>query len=391
MFNTKILSRFLAVAMMLSPLLSVAASNESLQQEIDQLKVQNASIIMRLDASMDLLESQTRPLNNTANKTSLHGYAELHYNNIKDKEAQVDFHRFVLEIEHEFNDSIRFFSELELEHSIAGHDQVGEFELEQAFVQIDVDNNSAISVGLILLPIGIINETHEPPAFYGVERNLVEKNIIPASWWEAGVMYSANNATGISYDLAIHSGLAVNGTAGDAKFGDIRSGRQKVAKAGADELAATFRIKYTGIAGLELASSLHYQSDITQSRADAIDDATLIEAHAIWNQGAFTAKALAADWSLNGNNLAKLKSQSGNYIEVSYKLNEKTGVFTRASTFDYQKKGSTSSSYVNNAKQTDLGLNYWVHEDVVFKFDYQLQNNAAGDSDGFNLGLGLRF
>ena len=43
----------------------------------------------------------------------------------------------------------------------------GEVELEQAYVQIDVNDRNRINAGLQLLPIGIINETHEPPTFFG--------------------------------------------------------------------------------------------------------------------------------------------------------------------------------------------------------------------------------
>ena len=122
-----------------------------------------------------------------SNKTHIGGYGELHYNNLEkddgsgDKDA-VDFHRFVLFTSHQFSDSIRFFSELEVEHSIAGDGQVGEVELEQAYIEWDMANNKTAKAGLFLMPIGILNETHEPDTFYGTERNAVEKNIIPATW-----------------------------------------------------------------------------------------------------------------------------------------------------------------------------------------------------------------
>jgi Phosphate-selective porin O and P len=386
-FHPTVLAGCISSVLAFSPAISMA-NTDNLKQEIEALKAQNKTIMERLDASMDLIESKGE----SSSKTTINGYGELHYNNIKGQDAEIDFHRFVLEIGHEFTDSIRFFSEIELEHSIAGEGKAGEFELEQAYIQFDINDSSNVSVGLFLLPIGIINETHEPTSFYGVERNLVEKNVIPATWWEAGVMYSANTDSGFSYDVAIHSGLKVNGTVGNSKFGSIRDGRQKVAKANAEKLAATARIKYTGISGLELATSVQYQSDITQDTTDAIDDATLIEAHAIWNTGNFTVKALVADWSFEGNNLSDVDSQNGAYIETSYKLTEKFGVFARHSEFDYQKKSSAgASTFVNDAAQTDVGFNYWPHEDVVLKFDYQSQNDEAGDSDGINLGLGYQF
>ena len=86
---------------------------------------------------------------------------------------------------------MRFFSEFELEHSLVkdtqeGEEAPGEVELEQAFIEYDFDQRNTARAGVFLLPIGILNETHEPPTFYGVERNTVENVIIPTTWW-AGV------------------------------------------------------------------------------------------------------------------------------------------------------------------------------------------------------------
>ncbi|WP_059758168.1 hypothetical protein [Thiobacillus denitrificans] len=86
-----------------------------------------------------------------------------------------------------FNQPPRFFSELEVEHSIAGEGKKGEIELEQAYVEY-ADHRA--KAGLFLIPVGILNETHETPAFYGVERNPVEKDIIPATWWAGGAALS---------------------------------------------------------------------------------------------------------------------------------------------------------------------------------------------------------
>ena len=158
-----------------------------------------------------------------------------------------------------------------------------------------------------------MNETHEPPAFYGVERNPVEKNIIPATWWEGGVMYSATRDSGLSYDIALTSGL--NG--GD----NIRGGRQKVAEAVAHHLATTARVKYTGIAGVELAGTIQLQNDLTQNKSDTTEGATLIEVHAIINKGPVTVKALAAQWDIDGAGPAALVTdkQDGHYLEAAYK------------------------------------------------------------------------
>ena len=364
-------------------------------EETDQLRkviTQQQKVLASLEKRLDETEQK---LNATADqvevkaeesiftKTSIGGYGELHYNNYENSDAKIDFHRFVLFFGHEFSDNVRFFSEFELEHSIAGEGKSGEVELEQAYVEVDINETTSSKVGLFLIPVGIINETHEPPAFYGVERNGVEKNIIPATWWEAGAAFNYKPAGGVSIDGAVTSGLSVGD---DYK---VRGGRQKVAEANAENLAYTARVKYTAINGLELAATVQYQTDITQGQ-DGVDtaDATLLEAHAIYQVKDFTVRALYARWDIDGAEAAALgrDEQTGWYIEPSYAFNDKVGVFARYAEYD----NNAGNSDVTAVESTSVGVNYYLHENVVLKADYE-NLGGAKDSKGFNLGFGYQF
>ena len=106
-------------------------------------------------------------------KTSVGGYGELHANFKENADDQIDFHRFVFFVNHDYNDWISLYTELELEHSLAGEGKPGEVELEQAFVRMDWTENFSTDIGLYLQTVGLLNETHEPNTFYGVERNAV--------------------------------------------------------------------------------------------------------------------------------------------------------------------------------------------------------------------------
>ena len=148
------------------------------------------------------------------------GYGELHVNMLENQATgedfnELDFHRFVLYFAHDFNERTRFMSELEIEHALSGDGKPGEVELEQAYVEYDWAQNQSLRAGVFLIPVGILNETHEPPTFYGVERNPVEKNIIPTTWWEGGLQFHGGFADAWRYDAAIHSGLFT--TADDAE------------------------------------------------------------------------------------------------------------------------------------------------------------------------------
>jgi len=382
-----------------SALMALFASNaaianvetDNLRQIIAQQQETLASLEKRLDETDKKLNATADQIEITANdsifaNTSIGGYGELHYNNYDEGGAKIDFHRFVLYFGHEFSDNIRFFSEVELEHSISGDDQNGEVELEQAYIEIDFNEATSSRIGQFLIPVGIINETHEPTTFYGVERNGVEKNIIPATWWEAGAAINYKLAGGLVLDGAITSGLLV-----DDNY-KIRSGRQKVSKAKAEDLAYTGRIKYTAITGLELAGTVQYQTDVKQGTTSDDADAILLEAHAVYQVQDFSVRALYARWDIDGDGAKALgrDEQTGWYVEPSYKINEDIGVFVRYSEHDTKAGNSTDTA----VESTSLGINYYLHENVVLKADYEDISAGIGgsaDDKGFNLGIGYQF
>lgn len=356
------------------------------QETLSQLAEQVKALQDQADATEEKVADHSQKSSWSEN-TKVGGYGELHYTNT-DKKDELDFHRFVLFFGHEFSDNLRLFSELELEHVFIEDSEdgesKGEVELEQAYIEGDISDNLTARAGLFLMPVGIINETHEPPTFYGVERNAVEKNIIPATWWEGGLGLTTRFGQGWRADFALTSGLNVP-TEGDNAF-KIRSGRQNVSEAKANNGALTGRIKYTGIPGVELAATAQYQSDITQGEADV--SATLFETHAAIQKGRFGLRALYAQWHLDGDAPAAVgrDKQSGYYIEPSFRLNDKLGFFARYSVWD----NNAGDSDDTEQKLANIGVNYWPHEDVVLKFDWQ-DDPDNDDNDGFNLGVGYQF
>ena len=362
-----------------------------LKQEIKQLKNENASLKGEVQDVYVATDEAIKAQAKQATKTTIGGYGELHGNWLDDQIGNsdtdaVDFHRFVLFINHEYSDKLRFVSELELEHSIAGNDKVGEIELEQGYIEYDYNESTSIQAGLFLLPLGIINETHEPNTFYGVERNPVEKNIIPSTWWEAGAQVSHNLSEGVNVKLAAHSGLKASDTF------KPRDGRQKVGKAKAEHMAYTGAIKYTKVPGLTLGAGFNYQADFANGGGEAADAALMTEVHADYQKGKFGLRALWAGWNIDGPGADALgrDEQSGWYVEPSYMFTEKIGVFARHSDWDNEAGNSTATTY----KQTDFGVNWWIDPQVVFKADVQMQSVGSGISkelNGLNLGMGYAF
>ena len=414
MLRTKRFAWILGVSMLASLLVSpgsfaheenaeLLAKLELMQQQIDELRqqlVQTTDQTVETDAKVEavaeVVESSAmqQPVERT---TTIGGYGELHYNNLnaedpsKDLE-RIDFHRFVLFFGHQFSDKIRFYSELEVEHAYvadSGGDSPGEVEVEQAFVEFDWRPGLHAKAGLFLLPVGILNETHEPPTFYGVERNDVESIIVPSTWWEAGAGLNGSSDSGWNWDVALTSGLAMPTTGSNAFR--VRSGRQKVGNALASDGAITGRLRYLGIAGLQAAVTVQYQAYPSQLANDGLDDGTLIEAHIDYQRAGFGLRALYARWNFSGEAVeaADADKQSGWYIEPSYRLNEYIGFYTRYSDIE-------AARDQDNFNQWELGLNWWPHENVVIKFDYRnrdhdLVSQRGRDFTGFDVGVGYMF
>ena len=166
-----------------------------------------------------------------APRTLLSGYMEAHYNKPQFQDGVLDFHRFVLLFTHRYSDRIRFVGELELEHALVeGLAEAGELELEQAYIDFLLTRSFNVRAGMMLIPVGIMNELHEPPVFYGVERPLLDTVILPTTWFEVGAGVHGEIGSGWRYRAFVTTPL--NAARFNAEDG-LRDGRQKGSRANA--------------------------------------------------------------------------------------------------------------------------------------------------------------
>lgn len=369
---------------------------QTLEQRLNALENENRALKDQVEATGTQMDRLTGQGASSKAGTAFGGYGELHLNKLKNRKAggtnkdELDLHRFVLFMGHQFDEKTRFFSELEVEHAMAKDTAAGSsgvVAVEQMYLDFSVSEALSVKAGLMVMPVGILSETHEPPTFYGVERNPVETSIIPTTWREGGVAVTARLADSVTLDGMISSGLATTA----AKNFAVRDGRLSGASAKAKDPAYTARLKWTGLPGIELAATLQRQTDITQSVEATAGAATLYEAHGVLNHGRFGLRALYAGWSLAGSGPQAVGAdkQNGWYVEPAWRLTEQWGVFARHSRWDNRAGDVADSRY----RQTDIGVNYWPHADVVVKLDFQNQQVAAGtdEYDGFNVGIGYQF
>jgi len=177
----------------------------------------------------------------SASATAIGGYGELTLNAPAIGPSVIDLRRLVLFVGHNFNDRIRFYSELEVEHAVASSTDQGEFEVEQAYLDGLFTRHFNLRAGLIIMPVGIINVYHEPPTFNGVDRPDVDLLVIPSTWREAGFGAFGEITEGLSYQVYLTSGFNANGFTAES---GIAEGHQEAQLASASTFGAVARLTY---------------------------------------------------------------------------------------------------------------------------------------------------
>ena len=349
----------------------------------------------------DVTVSQTGPIS---------GYMDFHFNDAQHDDPVIDFHRFVLLFTHSFSERLRFVSELELEHAVVSPETDGELELEQAYLDFLVKRSFNIRAGLVLAPVGIINERHEPPVFHGVERPLVETVIIPTTWFGAGVGVHGELRGGFRY--RVYAMETLDASKFDAEEG-LREGRQKGAKSNGRHVAGTGRFEYVGTPGLVLGASVWSgETDFAFPRVDT--SVTLAEFDGRYRAGELAVRGLYAHAFLNGMDQLNRAVQRtsgvspsiaseirGFYLEGSYFVLPKpspreVALFLRYENFDtqYQMPSGFQSTRAFDRDAWIVGLTYFPDPDVAVKVDYTVlrnQSRVVEAPNSFNIGLGWWF
>src|SRR3954452_995538 len=260
-----------------------------LQQEIDELKAQ-------------VQKTAPGSVAPAGSATTISGYGEFNYNNYQSdtRPAQADLRRFVFGLHHRFDDRLTFHSEVEFEHAVVSKDDQGEVELEQAWVNYKFSDAVNVKGGLFLIPLGILNETHEPPTYYGVERNEVETRIIPTTWRELGLGMHGLLGQSLRYDVGVTTGFNI-GKLDDPPVG-VRSAHQEGQLAYAHDLSVYGALNYRR-SGLLLGAAVFAgntgQNGASNPLLKGVDARlTLWYVHAQYKVGRLELQAVYADGKL---------------------------------------------------------------------------------------------
>ena len=348
---------------------------------------------------------------------SIGGYGEGFYQNRvedpKDEGDNADFLRLVLYTGYKFTDKILFNSEIEFEHATTGEgaEEKGEVSVEFANLDFLLQPMVNVRAGLVLLPVGFINEIHEPPFFHGNNRPEVERRIIPSTWREIGVGLFGELLPGLQYRIYAVNGLDARGFDSESA---IREGRQNGSQVKAEDLAFTGRLDYSPIfaPGLLIGASAYLGNsgqDQTFNGQKADVFTQLYEGHVQWRYRGLELRALGAWGHIDDAELVSAEKGTvigeafyGWYAEAAYDVmpllwsgtTQYLAPFFRYEQLDTVAEAPTGFAD-DPARDREIfqgGLSYKPIPNVVIKADYRNFEAKAGDrADEFNLGLGFIF
>ena len=338
------------------------------------------------------------------------GYGEVLYNQPEGDNGELDVQRLVILFGYKFNDRTQFITEIEFEH-------VEEVFVEQAFLQYSVSDNVNLRAGLMLVPMGIVNEFHEPTTFNGVERPSIDGAIVPTTWREIGFGVSGrfDNAS-LRYQAYVMNGFKSTTPDGDGVRGflggssGLRGGRQKGIQSTINKPTFAAKLDHYGIPGLRLGLSTYQGRTQADDEIDNIAGAdvgiSMFGADARYAYQRFTARgqfifATISDSeaynNLTGRNLGS--ALQGWYLEAAYNLlpqTKKQQLFAFARYEDYDTHQSVDGGLERNVSydrdEWTFGLSYKLAPGAVVKADYQFRDNAANTgTNRLNFGVGVWF
>lgn len=417
----------------------VKEETEALKEEIRQLKLESVIGELEVKSYYGLGPAASKAMFNKKG-VSIGGYGELTFlhNDVDARggaKSIANAQRFILYLGYAFNEKLKFNSELELEHaSTSGNHGTGGgyYKAELAFLDYNFNEKFGVRGGLLLMPVGIINEYHEPPTFPTAQRPFTETRIIPATWEEMGV--GAYGKVGnLEYKLYLTNGLMLKGAGSYEVLEPMKNIRQRGARAVADRYGITGRLDYNLPYNLKVGASF-WTGDVQSKggtdsllglrRGSDIGDFTIVSPHLWWQHSGWDVRAVAAfvdvgdslrmSQDLFGNDIqggsgsgAKRDNilpskQQAYYFQVAYDVfrlvgitNQELYLFGVYEDIDTHKE--VPSGFLkpigHKLNVYNLGFSYKPHPLVALKTDYVKLNYSENKKDEnlYRLTLGFMF
>lgn len=404
-----------AAAQQADSLRELSRQIEILTQEIEKMKLGEVAETP-YESQRGLGPAAARVYQLKKSGVSIAGYGEVVYENSDSKRDdgaaanrpdRIDYLRNVVYVGFRFNDWILFNSEIEFEHGSTGQ-AGGAVSVEFGYVELMISKALNLRAGMVLPPVGIVNEKHEPSTFFGTLRSQVERSVIPTTWRTNGIgAYGEFGPFG--YRAYVVEGLNA------AKFTDadgIRSGRQSGANALAEDFGFTGKMEYTGLSGGVIGVSF-YAGNSGQGARDSLGrikaQTVLWSFHGEYVWGGLELRALYAAVALDdAGRVSRLAGKTvgsemnGWYVVAGYDVvplvfpgsEHALAPFVQYEQVNTQAAvapGMTASA-ANDRSALIVGLSYKPHPNVAFKVDYRDSKNKAGTGiNQWNLAVNYLF
>ena len=359
---------------------------------------------------------------------SIGGYGEMLYENFAGEREdgvaqftpdQIDFLRAVVYVGYKFSDKLLFNSETEFEHASTG--KRGTVSVEFAYLDFMIDPLFNLRAGMILPPMGFVNELHEPPTYLGSRRPDVEQRILPSTWRANGIGAFGESESGFAWRAYLCEGFrgvtSTSQNVGGFRGGDgVREARQSGSFSRVEDWGLTGLVEYrndgfrAGVSGFTGGAA---QGDTTILGESFTGRTSLWEAHAEYKQDGIWLRALYGRTTIdeaelfnerNGytGNASVGSAQFGWYGEAGYDVMRllspgsewNVTPFVRYENYDTQ--AEVPEGYARNPANERVvltaGASAFPHPQVVLKADHQWRTNEAETGvNQFNMAIGYLF
>jgi len=407
----------LTTALSLTAILTLGAQSATLEERVKVLEEQNEVLTEEVLASQSAGFTLVDPkkshngMGPAASKTyysesplSIGGYGEAFYANPNNGDDFADIYRFITYFGYKFNDWIVLNAEIEYEHG-GDSSKGGSVVMEFLYLDFLLSDEFSVRVGSQLVPFGLINLRHEPTLFNTVQRPEIERQLIPSTWGEFGIVsYGRFDDMGLEYSVGMMNALNIdNDKTATPESGWIRSGRQGTRKNASFDPAFVGRLDYTGINGLMTGASFYYgdgaNNDSTiETKGTSL---TMFDVHAKYDNGPFSAYGLYTQSKFNGaENVSStaVEKASGFYVNVAYDIAGLIGIDYKMPIFAQYENWNPVEKTVDGQNEdafstetVTLGLNFFPAKQVVLKLDYEMNDDFKGKTDTVSFGLGFIF
>lgn len=385
---------------------------ETITRELEEMRL-GQDLVVQADTSVYGFGPAASKVYRVRQGVSIGGYGEMMYENFgaerengtpSGKRDRIDFLRAIIYIGYKFGDKFLFNSEIEFEHGTT--DQGGSVSVEFAYLDYLLSPQFGLRAGMLLPPMGFVNELHEPPIFLGTTRPETERQIIPSTWRENGIGFFGE-AGGFAYRAYVVNGF--NGLGFGAS--GLRGGRQKGAIALAEDFGAVARVDYVGTLGLWVGTSAYVGNS---GQSDSIGARTILwEGHAQYKAYGFDVRGLfalatvddvealnAAKGIAPGSNASIGERLVGGYVQLGYDVLRRSGTthqlipYVRYEMLNTQEAvpAGFAANPENDRRIVSLGAAWKPIPNISVKADYEIHRNEAKTGvDQINVNVGYLF